>query len=117
LGTGTSSSIPHVDCLTYDPAIHRPCKTCLSTLEPGGKKNVRRNTGAVVRMKVRDGRSVWVNFSSWAPHLTRGAMLLIMVVVDRFKTANSAMVIIGLLLSTQARHFKLRQSSGSQSMV
>ena len=60
LGTGTSSSIPHVDCLTYDPAIHTPCKTCLSTLRPEGKKNVRRNTGAVLRAKAKSGRTVYV---------------------------------------------------------
>ncbi|KAF5355768.1 hypothetical protein D9756_004045 [Leucocoprinus leucothites] len=60
LGTGTSSSIPHVDCLTYDPAIHTPCKTCLSTLNPEGKKNIRRNTGAVLRTKAKDGRSVTI---------------------------------------------------------
>lgn len=61
LGTGTSSGIPHVDCLTYDPAIHIPCKTCLSTLRPEGKKNVRRNTGAVLRIKAKDGRTVYVS--------------------------------------------------------
>jgi len=61
LGTGTSSSIPHVDCLTYDPAIHTPCKTCLSTTRPEGKKNVRRNTGAVLRIKAKDGRTVYVS--------------------------------------------------------
>ncbi|KXN81123.1 hypothetical protein AN958_06077 [Leucoagaricus sp. SymC.cos] len=60
LGTGTSSSIPHVDCLTYDPAIQSPCKTCLCTLKPEGKKNIRRNTGVVLRMKAKDGRSVTI---------------------------------------------------------
>ncbi|KAF9455013.1 hypothetical protein P691DRAFT_716113 [Macrolepiota fuliginosa MF-IS2] len=60
LGTGTSSSVPHVECLTYDPAIHKPCKTCLSTLTPEGKKNMRRNTGAVLRTKAKDGRSVTI---------------------------------------------------------
>jgi phosphoribosyl 1,2-cyclic phosphodiesterase len=75
LGTGTSSSIPHVDCLTYDPAIHQPCKTCLSTLKPEGKKNIRRNTGAVLRTKAKDGRSVYVNSF---PHLVRSEELCFM---------------------------------------
>lgn len=62
LGTGTSSSTPHVDCLTADFTTRPPCKTCLSTLTPDGKKNIRRNTGAVVRTKAKDGRSVYVIF-------------------------------------------------------
>ncbi|KAF9023406.1 hypothetical protein BDZ89DRAFT_1069893 [Hymenopellis radicata] len=49
LGTGTSASIPHVDCLT-SPPDGRKCVTCLSTLKPEGKKNMRRNTSAVIRM-------------------------------------------------------------------
>ncbi len=40
LGTGTSSSLPHVDCLTAPPDAKR-CRTCLSTLYPEGKKNIR----------------------------------------------------------------------------
>ncbi|KAJ4000270.1 beta-lactamase-like protein [Lentinula boryana] len=66
LGTGTSSSIPHVDCLTQppydpnDPTSKPPCRTCLSTLTPGGKKNIRRNTSAVVRTKAQDGRDVTI---------------------------------------------------------
>ncbi|KAJ3772840.1 beta-lactamase-like protein [Lentinula raphanica] len=66
LGTGTSSSIPHVDCLTRppydpdDPTSKPPCRTCLSTLTPEGKKNIRRNTSAVVRTKARDGRDVTI---------------------------------------------------------
>ncbi|KAJ4476630.1 beta-lactamase-like protein [Lentinula aciculospora] len=66
LGTGTSSSIPHVDCLTrppYDPndsTSKPPCRTCLSTLTPDGKKNIRRNTSAVVRTKSQDGRDVTI---------------------------------------------------------
>lgn len=54
LGTGTSSSLPHVDCLT-SPPDGRKCKTCLSTLTPEGKNNIRRNTSAVVRMNAKDG--------------------------------------------------------------
>jgi hypothetical protein len=63
LGTGTSSSTPHVDCLTADITRRTPCKACLSTLTPEGKKNVRRNTGAAVRTKAKDGRSVYVVLS------------------------------------------------------
>lgn len=54
LGTGTSSGLPHVDCLTAPPDA-TPCHTCLSTLKPEGKKNFRRNTSAVFRVKGRDG--------------------------------------------------------------
>ncbi|OCH87504.1 hypothetical protein OBBRIDRAFT_820602 [Obba rivulosa] len=56
LGTGTSSSIPNVDCLTRTSA----CRTCLSTLTPEGKKNIRRNTSAVVRVRGRHGHPVTV---------------------------------------------------------
>jgi len=56
LGTGTSSSVPLVHCLTAPPSVE-PCKTCLSTLTPEGKKNIRRNTSAVVRMSTgKDGK-------------------------------------------------------------
>ena len=40
LGTGTSATLPHVDCLTAPPDA-KPCLTCLSTLYPEGKKNIR----------------------------------------------------------------------------
>ncbi|KAK0456408.1 beta-lactamase-like protein [Armillaria borealis] len=60
LGTGTSSSIPHVDCLT-NPPDGRRCRTCLSTLTPEGKRNIRRNTSAVIRMAApKDGRDVTI---------------------------------------------------------
>ncbi|KAK0465222.1 beta-lactamase-like protein [Desarmillaria tabescens] len=60
LGTGTSSSIPHVDCLT-NPPDGRRCRTCLSTLLPEGKRNIRRNTSAVIRMAApKDGRDVTI---------------------------------------------------------
>ncbi|KAG9314608.1 PRELI-like family-domain-containing protein [Chiua virens] len=55
LGTGTSSSIPNLHCLTA-PASKKPCRTCLSTLTPEGKKNIRRNTSAVVRVTAKDGK-------------------------------------------------------------
>ncbi|KDQ20404.1 hypothetical protein BOTBODRAFT_123974 [Botryobasidium botryosum FD-172 SS1] len=51
-GTGTSSSLPLIECLTapQGPGLKR-CETCLSTLTPEGKKNIRRNTGAIFRAK------------------------------------------------------------------
>ncbi|KAI9066725.1 hypothetical protein FKP32DRAFT_1589417 [Trametes sanguinea] len=54
LGTGTSSTIPHVDCLTAPPGA-KQCRTCLSTRTPEGKKNIRRNTSAVLRVPKRNG--------------------------------------------------------------
>ncbi|CCM00313.1 uncharacterized protein FIBRA_02343 [Fibroporia radiculosa] len=59
LGTGTSSSLPHVDCLTAPPGA-KPCRTCLSTLTPEGKKNIRRNTSAAVRLRAKDGSDVTI---------------------------------------------------------
>ncbi|KAI0274895.1 beta-lactamase-like protein [Gloeopeniophorella convolvens] len=55
LGTGTSGSLPNVSCLTA-PEGDAPCNTCLSTLKPEGKKNVRRNTSAVMRIEGKDGK-------------------------------------------------------------
>ncbi|PFH54760.1 hypothetical protein AMATHDRAFT_72527 [Amanita thiersii Skay4041] len=60
LGTGTSSSLPHLDCLTASQTLKPPCQTCLSTLTPQGKKNIRRNTSAAIRMRAADGRSVTI---------------------------------------------------------
>jgi hypothetical protein len=54
LGTGTSSSVPNLNCLTAPPD-REPCLTCLSTLRPEGKKNVRRNTSVVLRIGEKDG--------------------------------------------------------------
>ncbi|KIK71381.1 hypothetical protein GYMLUDRAFT_33540 [Collybiopsis luxurians FD-317 M1] len=65
LGTGTSSCIPNVYCLTRPPDDPTPpCKTCLSTLNPEGKKNIRRNTSGVVRTKGKDGREVTIVIDS-----------------------------------------------------
>ncbi|KAJ6574682.1 beta-lactamase-like protein [Mycena capillaripes] len=56
LGTGTSSSVPHIDCITAHAipgsSTRPPCRTCLSTIDGSaeGQKNVRRNTSIVVRM-------------------------------------------------------------------
>ncbi|KAI6005123.1 beta-lactamase-like protein [Pisolithus orientalis] len=59
LGTGSSSSVPHLDCLTA-PSDRKPCKTCLSTLTQEGKKNIRRNTSVVVRFTGKDQKKVTV---------------------------------------------------------
>ncbi|POY72085.1 hypothetical protein BMF94_4892 [Rhodotorula taiwanensis] len=52
LGTGTSGALPSVACLT---SAERGCHCCRSTLEgstdPLGRKNVRRNTSAVLRIR------------------------------------------------------------------
>jgi hypothetical protein len=59
LGTGTSGSLPNVSCLTA-PESATPCKTCLSTLKPEGKKNIRRNTSTVMRIEGKDGEMKFV---------------------------------------------------------
>ncbi|KAG0272542.1 hypothetical protein BGZ95_011702 [Linnemannia exigua] len=46
-------AIPLVPCLT-DP--NPTCKVCLSTLEPEGVKNIKRNTSAMVHFMHEDGR-------------------------------------------------------------
>lgn len=56
LGTGTSSSLPYIGCLTA-PSNRRPCKTCLSTLTPEGKQNIRRNTSVALRVTGKDQKS------------------------------------------------------------
>jgi hypothetical protein len=55
--TGTSGQLPNVSCLTdhLSDEPGPPCRTCLSTLDPSGSKNVRRNTSAVVRGTRSDG--------------------------------------------------------------
>ncbi|GJJ68254.1 phosphoribosyl 1,2-cyclic phosphate phosphodiesterase [Entomortierella parvispora] len=53
LGTGTSSGVPSVPCLT-DP--NPTCKVCLSTLKPEGVKNIKRNTSAMIHFMHKDGR-------------------------------------------------------------
>ncbi|CAI2166801.1 8829_t:CDS:2 [Funneliformis geosporum] len=53
IGTGTSSGVPTVACLT-DP--QKSCKTCMSTLTSEGEVNVRRNTSLLVRVNHEDGR-------------------------------------------------------------
>lgn len=55
LGTGTSSSVPNVACLTA-PSDSEHCLTCISTLTPEGKKNIRRNTSAALRIGEKNGK-------------------------------------------------------------
>ncbi|KAF8305020.1 hypothetical protein DL93DRAFT_2089881 [Clavulina sp. PMI_390] len=52
-GSGTSSSVPNVSCLTSNRAPR--CPTCWSTKLPSGKKNFRRNTGALIRLRRDEG--------------------------------------------------------------
>ncbi|KAL0577592.1 hypothetical protein V5O48_004390 [Marasmius crinis-equi] len=62
LGTGTSSSLPSIGCLTLprDGSDEQGCRACLSTLKPEGKKNIRRNTSAAVRMKDKKGQPITI---------------------------------------------------------
>ncbi|KZT74906.1 hypothetical protein DAEQUDRAFT_720095 [Daedalea quercina L-15889] len=59
MGTGTSSCVPHVDCLTRPPEA-KPCHTCLAALTPEGKRNARRNTSAVVRLRGAHSENVTI---------------------------------------------------------
>lgn len=52
LGTGTSSSVPTIACLTNPKK--KKCQVCLSTQTPEGIKNNRRNTSLVVRYRKHD---------------------------------------------------------------
>lgn len=58
LGTGASSSMPHLSCLTpSENKNERPCRACLASIDgtSEGRKNVRRNTSAAVRIVDRGG--------------------------------------------------------------
>ncbi|KAF7310573.1 Lactamase-B domain-containing protein [Mycena chlorophos] len=61
LGTGTSSSVPSIVCVTANAipgsSDEPPCRTCLAAIDgtPEGKKNVRRNTSIVFRTPGKDG--------------------------------------------------------------
>jgi hypothetical protein len=98
LGTGTSGSLPNVSCLTA-PEGEPPCKTCLSTLNPEGKKNIRRNTSGVLRIEGRDGKTRYVLQPQSMPKC-----------VTQLRRTS------GLLSSMSARTSKQRQWNGSQSM-
>ncbi|KAF0429163.1 metallo-beta-lactamase family protein [Gigaspora margarita] len=75
LGTGTSSGVPTISCLTNPET---KCKTCLSTLTPEGEVNIRRNTSLLVRVNHEDGRvrnividcgkTFYVSALKWWPH-------------------------------------------------
>ena len=56
LGTGTSSSLPQIQCVTAGPD-DPVCQACLSSLTPEGRKNARRNTSAAIRIKDSGGQS------------------------------------------------------------
>ncbi|KAF8592013.1 hypothetical protein K439DRAFT_1643968 [Ramaria rubella] len=58
-GTGNSGSVPSVECLTAPEGANQ-CETCMSTLRPDGKKNIRRNTGAVLRIARPDGEKATI---------------------------------------------------------
>ncbi|KAG7086372.1 hypothetical protein E1B28_002332 [Marasmius oreades] len=61
LGTGTSSGLPSIACLTQPlDEKTRGCRACLSTLKPEGKHNIRRNTSAVLRMKGKKGQTLTI---------------------------------------------------------
>ncbi|KAJ1302753.1 hypothetical protein OPQ81_003062 [Rhizoctonia solani] len=47
-GTGCSSGVPNITCLTSKPVT---CETCGLATQPSGWKNKRRNTGAIVRVR------------------------------------------------------------------
>lgn len=53
-GTGSSGSVPNIECLTA-PKAEDPCRPCHTALTPEGKKNRRRNTGAIIRVRRQDG--------------------------------------------------------------
>ncbi|CAE6426630.1 unnamed protein product [Rhizoctonia solani] len=51
-GTGCSSGVPNITCLTSKPVT---CETCGLAAQPSGWKNKRRNTGAIVRVRSAPG--------------------------------------------------------------
>jgi phosphoribosyl 1,2-cyclic phosphodiesterase len=87
LGTGASSSVPHVECLTALPG-QRTCKTCHSALTPQGKKNNRRNTSCAIRMTAKDGRKVCVAGDVYVRRVARSLNRTI--VIDAGKNFQAA---------------------------
>ncbi|KAM0752994.1 hypothetical protein T439DRAFT_286230 [Meredithblackwellia eburnea MCA 4105] len=53
MGSGGSAAVPDISCLT---AKDRGCEGCIKTLKPSGSKNVRGNTGAILRVPQSRGR-------------------------------------------------------------
>jgi len=53
-GTGTSSGLPLIECLVLPPGEDK-CPTCTSSQTSEGRKNFRRNTGAIIRARAKDG--------------------------------------------------------------
>ncbi|CAE6451772.1 unnamed protein product [Rhizoctonia solani] len=51
-GTGCSSGLPNITCLTSKPVT---CETCELATHPSGWKNKRRNTGAITRIRSAAG--------------------------------------------------------------
>ncbi|KAG9013901.1 hypothetical protein FRB94_004281 [Tulasnella sp. JGI-2019a] len=88
-GTGTSSSLPSVNCLT-DP--NSTCQSCISTLRPEGKKNIRRNTSAILRKRISSKSANKEAVSSGQPcingtqHLEEGEDRDVVIVIDVGKT-------------------------------
>lgn len=56
-GTGGSAAVPDVACTT-DPA--HGCRCCLDTVGHPQSRNVRGNTGAVIRVPLESGEEKWV---------------------------------------------------------
>lgn len=53
LGTGTSSAIPSIGCLTSPDGCYC-CKSTLDLNDPAGRKNIRKNTSAVLRIPSKE---------------------------------------------------------------
>lgn len=53
LGSGSSAAVPDISCVT---SPETGCEGCLKTLSPDGCKNIRGNTGAVLRIPQTSGR-------------------------------------------------------------
>lgn len=52
LGTGASSALPLISCVT---APEKACPACYDTLGNPESRNIRANTGAVIRVPQNDG--------------------------------------------------------------